>query len=287
MPWGKVDDNHYDHPKVLSIPKAIRNAADGLYWRAISRCNRTLSDGWLNDGDLDVIDAEPKLVEALVTAGLWDRMPDGRLRIHDYLAHNKSRREVLKERKQKEEAGRAGGLASGRVRAKQDRKQTRSRNEAGASRLLEPNANEIEAPGVELPTRPDPTRPLPSGSIEPDTHTARPPAASDDDYQVATPPEAHRLREVAEELTGIPNVLSNVWGGLGEKAIRLARKHGVPAVEREWRRIAADENGQPELRQLVLGSDDALNRVPRSGPAPKRDEVAELVARVRAEVPGA
>ncbi|HRK48172.1 MAG TPA: hypothetical protein PK324_21235 [Nocardioides sp.] len=129
--------------------------------------------------------------------------------------------------------------------------------------------------------------PLSSRALSPSPSMS--PSDNDDraEYQVATPPEAHRLREVAEELTGIPNVLNNVWGGLGEKAIRLARKHGVPAVEREWRRIAADENGQPELRQLVLGSDDALNRVPRSGPAPKRDEVAELVARVRAEVPGA
>lgn len=133
MPWGRVDDTHYDHTKVMELPRRIRNAADGLYWRAISRCNRTLSDGWLVEGDLVLIDAEPALVEALVRVGLWDRMPDGRLRIHDYLVFNKSRREVLKERKQKSDAGRAGGLASGRTRANRDGKQTGSRNEAGAS----------------------------------------------------------------------------------------------------------------------------------------------------------
>ena len=54
MPWGMVDDGHYDHSKVMDLPREIRNAADGLYWRAISRCNRTLSDGWLTPGDLVV-----------------------------------------------------------------------------------------------------------------------------------------------------------------------------------------------------------------------------------------
>ena len=133
MPWGMVDDGHYDHSKVMDLPREIRNAADGLYWRAISRCNRTLSDGWLTPGDLVLIDAEPHLVEALVTARLWERKPDGRLRVHDYLVFNKSRAEVLNERRVKAEAGRRGGLASGRARAKQDRTSARSNNEAGAS----------------------------------------------------------------------------------------------------------------------------------------------------------
>lgn len=85
-----------------------------------------------------------------------------------------------------------------------------------------------------------------------------------DGYQVPVPPEAHRLRELADELTQRSNAMPNVWGdSLGAKAVRLARKHGLPAVEREWRRIAAEEGGLPELRQLVLGADDILNRVPR------------------------
>jgi len=101
----------------------------------------------------------------------------------------------------------------------------------------------------------------------------------EDGYQVApapnpTPPEAHRLRELAEELTGQPNALANVWGGLGATAVRLARKHGIPAVEQEWRRIAADERGMPELRQLVFGADQALNRVatPRTETPAEREE---------------
>lgn len=283
MPWGKVDDNHYDHPKVLSIPRAIRNAADGLYWRAISRCNRTLSDGWLTDGDLDVIDSDPRLVDALVTAGLWERKPDGRLRIHDYLAHNKSKAEVVKERRQKEEAGRAGGFASGRARAKQDRKQTRTKAEAPASRVLQPNANGIEAAGVELPSRPVPTRPLPSGSIEPDALSPRPPA----EPMVDRPTDDEMaLCLLAEQLSGTPYGLQ-LHSAMGQKAVAMLRKHGPAAVEAEWRRIAAEERGMPTVRQLVLGADNALNRVSSPAPASPADrkaETAAFVARINREV---
>ena len=110
------------------------------------------------------------------------------------------------------------------------------------------------------------------------------PPGEDEPYQVSTPPEANDLRALAEELTQQSNVLANIWSGLGEKAVRLVRKHGLPAVEREWRRIAAEEGGLPELRQLVFGADEALNRVRRT-PAvtetpEERDarELAELKA---------
>ena len=152
MAWGRVDDGHYDHPKVLSIPRAIRNACDGLYWRLISRCNRTLSDGWITDGDRELCDAESEHVEALVTAGLLDRTPAGRLRVHDFLVFNKSRREALADSQKKADAGRAGGLASGRARAKKQAQQKRALREAAGS-------NGVEAKSKPVPTRPDPSRP--------------------------------------------------------------------------------------------------------------------------------
>lgn len=143
MPWGRVDDNHYDHPKVMAIPRQIRNAADGLYWRAVSRCNRILSDGLLNDGDLALIDAEDDLVEALLAAGLFDRDRRGRIHVHDFLDHNKSRSEVIEEREKKAAAGRAGGLASGRARAKKARDEKRAEREANRSRRVEPPSRPV------------------------------------------------------------------------------------------------------------------------------------------------
>lgn len=157
MPWGKVDDAHYDHAKVLALPRAIRNAADGLYWRVISRCNRTLSDGWISPADLEVCDATDELVEALVTVGLWERRGD-RLRVHDYLVHNKSKREVLAERQKKADAGRAGGLASGRARAVKAARKPRQEHPSEPVRTPlkhERSNGEARASNVvELPTRP-------------------------------------------------------------------------------------------------------------------------------------
>lgn len=123
-----------------------------------------------------------------------------------------------------------------------------------------------------------------SRALSPSPYPSPSETGEEDGYHVATPPEAHQLRLLAEELTGQPSVLANVWGGLGEKAVRLARKHGIPAVEREWRRIAAEEGGMPEIRQLVFGADEALNRIRRTPAvtetAEERDarELAELKA---------
>jgi hypothetical protein len=106
------------------------------------------------------------------------------------------------------------------------------------------------------------------------------PAADDPDDDITT------LQKLAESLTGTPYGFPR-HGGMGEKVAVLVRKHGLPVVEKEWRRIAADEGGLPTVRQLVLGADNALNRISAPAPTARRDEVAELVARVRAEVPSA
>lgn len=155
MPWGRVDDNHYDHPKVMALPREIRNTADGLYWRAVSRCNRTLSDGYLTPGDIDILDGSPEVVEALVVVGLFERDRRGQLRIHDFLDHNKSREEVAEDKAKRADAGRAGGLASGRARAKRHRDEKRAAREANRSTGVEAKTNPVPSrPVLDSPTPP-------------------------------------------------------------------------------------------------------------------------------------
>jgi hypothetical protein len=89
------------------------------------------------------------------------------------------------------------------------------------------------------------------------------------------------LQKLAESLTGTPYGFPR-HGGMGDKVAVQVRKHGVGAVEAEWRRIAAEERGMPTVRQLVLGSDNALNRISAPTPATPKDEVADFVARARA-----
>ncbi len=161
MPWGRCDDSHYDHDKVLSMPVTIRNAADGLYWRAISYCNAKLTDGFVSRSVVEHLNGTPEQVAALVKSKLWHRVRGG-YRVHDFLDFNKSRAEVEEERARKAEAGRAGGLASGRAR--RGGKQEGSNNEAGASGVLE------------LPSRPVPSDST-QGSTEALGAVGAPPAA--------------------------------------------------------------------------------------------------------------
>jgi hypothetical protein len=152
MPWGRVDDSHYDHDKVLRMPIEVRNAADGLYWRAISYCNAKLTDGFVPDAVVAHLNGTPDQVAALVKVRLWHHVKGG-FRVHDFSDFNHTRDEVETARAKKVEAGRLGGLKSGAARrtheTNQKSKQNRSTREAGAS----PSKREARAtPVLELPT---------------------------------------------------------------------------------------------------------------------------------------
>lgn len=90
---------------------------------------------------------------------------------------------------------------------------------------------------------------------------------------------------LAEQLSGTPYGLQ-LHSAMGQKAKAMLAKHGPAAVEREWRRITAEERGMPTVRQLVLGADNALNRVSSPAPASPADrkaEVADFVERMNRE----
>jgi general stress protein YciG len=144
--WFKVDDKLHSHSKTRKV-LAEAPAALALWVVAGSWSSDNLTDGFVPDHQLPwliPVGAED-MARQLVTARLWKRAKGG-YQFHQWAAdgdgtkRNPTRVEVEAERQKKAEAGRKGGLASGK---------TRSRNEAPASapasRLVEP------------PTRPDPT----------------------------------------------------------------------------------------------------------------------------------
>lgn len=99
------------------------------------------------------------------------------------------------------------------------------------------------------------------------------------------------LQKLAESLTGESYGFARD-GTWGVKVATLLRKHGRPSVEREWRRIAAEERGMPTIRQLVLGADNALNPLPSSGKPMsdaerKEAEIQAAIAQIKAETAGA
>jgi hypothetical protein len=135
MSWTKLDDGLYDHPKVL----AAGNEATGLFCRALSYCGKQLTDGFVPASVASFLGRE-KAVEALVDAGLWERV-DGGFNVHDYLDYNRPRADVLADR------------------AKSTERQRRWRESRRSSRR--DNTGDNGVTGTVNNGRPDPTRPDP------------------------------------------------------------------------------------------------------------------------------
>lgn len=73
MPWFKVDDNFYDHPKLLDVP----NAAVGLWTKAGSWCARHLTDGVIPASKVRDFKGTAAQVSALISSGLWVEVDGG------------------------------------------------------------------------------------------------------------------------------------------------------------------------------------------------------------------
>lgn len=260
-PWWKVDADADESDKIGRLPS---DAARWAWFRmgCKAKTQRRLGVFAGRSHLKSLIGSSGRFVPALVAAGLAHDWPttcprcsqaylsdatDGDLVVHDYRREQRDptaadRQADFRDRNAERHDISNGGLTP-------------------SSRALSPSLSPSPSPSP--------------GEDEPYQ------VAGDPEPALVLPPEAHDLRRLTEELTQRPNVLANVWGGLGEKAVRLVRKHGFPAVEREFRRIAAEENGMPELRQLVFGADEALNRVPRppaaATPADRKAEITSVV----------
>ncbi|MFD6375396.1 hypothetical protein [Streptomyces sp. KR2] len=96
-----MDDRFPSHRKVALLgDRAFRLHVSAICW-----CAENLTDGRISDRELPLV-AKVRGVkataQALVDAGLWDRLGDG-WQIHDYLDYNPSREQVLAERKKNAE----------------------------------------------------------------------------------------------------------------------------------------------------------------------------------------
>ncbi len=138
MVWFKVDDKFHSHPKTSNVSLA----AIGLWAVAGAWCGDHLTDGRVPEHVAQLLSrGATGLVDELVAAGLWARTRDG-YRFHQWNAdgngskRNPTRKEVEEERRKKAEAGKKGGLASGKVRSKRQ-----ARAKAGASGVLDDSLN--------------------------------------------------------------------------------------------------------------------------------------------------
>lgn len=93
MPWFRLDDSFYSHPKVI----AAGNEAVGLFVRCGTYAAQHLTDGFVRQ-DVALLYGSAELAGTLVRTKLWHRARGG-WQIHDYLDYNPSREAVENERK--------------------------------------------------------------------------------------------------------------------------------------------------------------------------------------------
>ena len=141
MPWFKVDDALYSHPKWLATPSPAR----ALWVTAGSWCSSQLTDGLVPRHVLPILGGRSKDAADLVKAGLWLAVDEG-WQFHGWLELQPSAEQVEAERSAARE------------------RQRRARDKARESRR-DIGRTSPESHGPPDPTRPDPTRPDPTSQV--------------------------------------------------------------------------------------------------------------------------
>lgn len=142
MPWFKMDDGFYDHPKVCELEDSA-HFGDAIALWTLAGCwsSKHLTDGAVPGRRVRKLGFKPVHAQALVSVGLWSETDDG-YQFHDWTDHQPSRADV---------------------EAKRESERKRKRKPKGVpaavprGRLAEDQA-ESDAPS----DYPDPTRPVPA-----------------------------------------------------------------------------------------------------------------------------
>jgi hypothetical protein len=102
MPWARIDDGFFDHPKI----EALTDRAFRAHIAAICLANRYLTDGVLTNGQVLKIANKP-VRKQLISAGLWEPVngcdESAGIRIHDFLDYNRDAVTVKAERQRNAE----------------------------------------------------------------------------------------------------------------------------------------------------------------------------------------
>lgn len=98
MAW--IDDRVWCHPKLVDIPPAAR----WVWVAGVAYSSGFGTRGLLSPGQQQQIGATANTRKRLIEIGLWDEMPAGHIRIHDWDEHNDKRDERrAKDRERKRE----------------------------------------------------------------------------------------------------------------------------------------------------------------------------------------
>lgn len=112
MPWFKVDDSFYGHPKRAGVSLS----ALGLWTLAGCWAAQQLSDGFVPRNVLPLLGGRARDADELVTAHLWDVKDDG-WQFHDWAEYQPSRVKVMADRETERERKRRGRTTQQQERA--------------------------------------------------------------------------------------------------------------------------------------------------------------------------
>lgn len=93
MTWFRVDDGFWSHPKTIALPAG----AVALWVRAGSYCGKHLTDGYVPETMLPMLQGTLDDVDQLVEAGLW-RPVEGGWAFHDWTTYQDTREAVERRR---------------------------------------------------------------------------------------------------------------------------------------------------------------------------------------------
>lgn len=99
MPWAKLDDGFWMHPKVVMAG----NEVAGIFARCLSYCGKYLTDGRVPPEVALAIAGSKRAVEKTVASGFLQELPSGDLYVRDYAHYNPLRDEVEAKREERSE----------------------------------------------------------------------------------------------------------------------------------------------------------------------------------------
>lgn len=110
MPWFRVDDGFWSHPKVVELsPEAV-----SLWVRGGAYAAQHLTNGQITTGALRMLGGAREAADELVLAGLWAQDGSSAWRFHDWATYQPTREQVEADRekaREKKRAQRARGTA--------------------------------------------------------------------------------------------------------------------------------------------------------------------------------
>lgn len=235
--WAKFDEKTPHHPKIM---RAGTRAA-WMWFASICYANEHKTNGFIPAGGIRWLTDERNpadLAEKLVIAGLWEPT-DGGWFVHDYAVYQPSSEERVNLSNARAEAGRRGGISSGKVRAARSKRATKTPTKPASK--TETIRNPV--------TDPDP------GSEKPDTERSGDPSPGEPaqgalpGFGAAQPSKQPAKKPTRPGWNELVALYSDQWAK--QRSADGATRPAIGGPDVDALRRVYDDNGETEAAVLV------------------------------------